>query len=221
MLESFVALLPELAVALGQTLAMLAIGLGAAILFGAPLGILLFLVGPGQSFARPRLARVLNWTVNAVRSFPFVVLLLALAPLARALAGSSIGPLAASVPLAVAAVPCFAGLVERTLHTVPRGVLDAARAMGASELQLVLHVLLVEARSKLVLALAVVATGVLSCAVAAGALGGGGLGALAVRHGYYRFETDIMIFTVAVLVALVQVIHLTGATLAQRLDKGR
>jgi D-methionine transport system permease protein len=221
-------MLPELAIALGQTLAMLAIGLFAAIVFGGPLGILMFLTGPGQSLDSPRLHRVLGRIVDAVRSFPFVVLLLALAPLARMAAGSSVGPLGAALPLSVAAVPCFAGLVERTLRAVPRGVIEAAQAMGASELQVVLHVLLVEARSGLVLALSVAATGVLSCAVATGAIGDGagtrgfgGLGALALRYGYYRFETDIMIFTVAILVALVQVIHLTGATLAHRLDKRR
>jgi D-methionine transport system permease protein len=222
-----VSILVELAFALGQTLALMAIGLGAAIVFGGPLGILMFLAGSGGSFAQPRLARVLRWIVDGVRSFPFVVLLLALAPLARTLAGSTVGPLGAALPLSIAAVPCFAGLVERTLRAVPRGVLDAAQAMGASELQVVLRVLLVEARPGLVLALSAAATGLLSCAVAAGAIGDGaggvgttgGLGALALRHGYYRFDTDIMLFTVAILVALVQVIHLTGATLAQRLDK--
>jgi D-methionine transport system permease protein len=229
MLETMHALSPlllEAAVALGQTLALLAIGLSAAIVFGGPLGILMFLAGPGQPLDSPRLARLLHRIVEGVSSFPFVILLLALAPLVRTAAGNTVGPLGAAGPLCVAAVPCFAGLVERTLRAVPRGVLDAARAMGASELQVVLHVLLVEARPGLLLALSAAATAVLSCAVAAGAIGDGdgsrgfgGLGALALRHGYYRFETDIMLFTVALLAALVQVIRLTGATLAQRLDK--
>jgi len=219
MLENLVDILPELGVALGQTLAMLGIGLAAALLFGGPLGVLLFMVGDGWSLRHRPLALVLGWTVNMVRSFPFIVLLVALVPLTRLVVGTSIGPLAASVPLSVAAIPFFARLVEQTLRAVPRGVIEAAQAMGASELQIVTRVLLVEARSGLVLALTVLAVSFLSWSAVAGVVGGGGIGELAIRHGYYRFETDTMIFTVAVLVALVQIIQLGGAGMARRLDK--
>jgi D-methionine transport system permease protein len=219
MLEPLIDLLPDLAVALGQTLTMLGIGVSAAVLFGGPLGILLFLVGDGQSLQNRPLALLLGWTVNTIRSFPFIILLVALVPLTRLVVGSSIGPLAASVPLSIAAVPYFARLVEQTLRDVPRGVIEAAQAMGASELQIVTHVLLVEARSGLVLALTVLAISFLSYSAVAGVVGGGGIGDLAIRYGYYRFETDIMVFTVAVLVALVQVIQLTGTRFARRLDK--
>jgi D-methionine transport system permease protein len=219
MLDSLVDLLPDLAVALGQTLTMLGIGVSAAVLFGGPLGILLFLVGDGQSLQNRPLALLLGWTVNTIRSFPFIILLVALVPLTRLIVGSSIGPLAASVPLAIAAVPYFARLVEQTLRDVPRGVIEAAQAMGASELQIVTRVLLVEGRSGLVLALTVLAISFLSYSAVAGVVGGGGIGDLAIRYGYYRFETDIMVFTVAVLVALVQVIQLTGTRVARRLDK--
>jgi D-methionine transport system permease protein len=219
MLESLIDLLPDLAVALGQTLTMLAIGVCAAVLLGGPLGIVLFLVGDGQSLQNRPLALVLGWTVNTIRSFPFIILLVALVPLTRLIVGSSIGPLAASVPLSIAAVPYFARLVEQTLRDVPRGVIEAAQAMGASELQIVTRVLLVEARSGLVLALTVLAISFLSYSAVAGVVGGGGIGDLAIRYGYYRFETDIMVFTVAVLVALVQVIQLTGTRFARRLDK--
>jgi D-methionine transport system permease protein len=217
--DPLIDLLPDLAVALGQTLAMLGMGITAAVLFGGPLGILLFLVGDGQALQNRPLALLLGWTVNTIRSFPFVILLVALVPLTRLIVGSSIGPLAASVPLSVAAVPYFARLVEQTLRDVPRGVIEAAQAMGASDLQIVTRVLLVEARSGLVLALTVLAIGFLSYAAAAGVVGGGGIGDLALRYGYDRFETDIMVFTVAVLVALVQVIQLTGTRFARRLDK--
>jgi D-methionine transport system permease protein len=217
--ESLIGLLPDLAVALGQTLTMLGIGVSAAVLFGGPLGILLFLVGDGQSLQNRPLALLLGWTVNTIRSFPFIILLVALVPLTRLIVGSSIGPLAASVPLAIAAVPYFARLVEQTLRDVPRGVIEAAQAMGASELQIVTRVLLVEGRSGLVLALTVLAISFLSYSAVAGVVGGGGIGDLAIRYGYYRFETDIMVFTVAVLVALVQVIQLTGTRVARRLDK--
>ena len=217
--DPLIDLLPDFAVALGQTLAMLGMGVTSAVLFGGPLGILLFLVGDGQALQNRPLALLLGWTVNTIRSFPFIILLVALVPLTRLIVGTSIGPLAASVPLSVAAVPYFARLVEQTLRDVPRGVIEAAQAMGASDLQIVTRVLLVEARSGLVLALTVLAIGFLSYAAVAGVVGGGGIGALVVRYGYYRFETDIMVFTVAVLVALVQVIQLTGTRLARRLDK--
>jgi D-methionine transport system permease protein len=220
MLEAQPSFVPELACALAQTLAMLGFGLLAAVVFGGPLGIAMFLVGDGRTLRLGWLPRTLRWTVGALRSFPFVVLLIAVAPVTKLVAGSSVGPLAAAVPLSIAAIPCFARLVERTLRAVPHGTIEAARAFGASELQVVTHVLLVEARSRLVLALTALAVTCLAWAAAAGLAGGGGIGALAVKYGVVRFDTDIMLFTVAVLAALVQMIQLGGATLAQRLDRG-
>lgn len=217
--ERFAALLPELLSALGQTLVMLGIGLLAAVVLGGPLGVLLYQAGRNPSGRLRLLARLLGWAVNTLRSFPFIVLLVALVPFTRLLTGTSIGPLAAAVPLAIAAIPYFARLVEQTLAEVPQGVIEAAQAMGASPLQIVLRVLLVEARSGLVLALTVLAISFLSYSAVAGVVGGGGIGDLAIRYGYYRFETDIMILTVAVLVVLVQSIQFTGARLARRLDK--
>lgn len=214
-----VGLLPEMATALTQTLTMLGIGLAAAVLLGGPLGVLLFLVADGQSLQNRPLSRLLGWLVNTVRSFPFIVLLVALAPFTRAIAGTSIGPLAAAVPLSFAAVPYFARLVEQNLRAVPRGVIEAAHAMGASELQIVLRVLLLEARPGLVLALTVLAISFLSYSAVAGVVGGGGIGDLAIRYGYYRFQTDIMVVTVLILIALVQAIQFSGARLARHLDK--
>jgi D-methionine transport system permease protein len=219
MFENVVSMLPELWVALGQTMTMLAIGLTAAVLIGGPLGIVLFLVADGQSLQNRPLAVVLGWFVNTVRSFPFIILLVALVPLTRIIAGTSIGPLAAAVPLSFAAIPYFARLVEQNLREVPRGVIEAAHAMGASELQIVTRVLLVEARSGLVLALTVLAISFLSYSAVAGVVGGGGIGDLAIRYGYYRFETDIMVVTVAILVLLVQLIQFAGNRLAGRIDQ--
>ncbi|WKB54692.1 methionine ABC transporter permease [Eleftheria terrae] len=217
--ENITALLPELWVASGQTLLMLAIGLCAAVLLGGPLGVLLFLLSPGQSLASRPLFAVLGWVVNTVRSFPFIILLVALVPLTRVIAGTSIGPLAAAVPLSFAAIAYFARLVEQNLREVPRGVIEAAHAMGASELQIVVRVLLLEARSGLVLALTVLAISFLSYSAVAGVVGGGGIGDLAIRYGYYRFQTDVMVLTVALLVVLVQLIQFGGNALARRLDK--
>lgn len=217
--ENIAAILPELGVATGQTFLMLAIGLGAALLIGGPLGILLFLLSPGQSLENRPVFVVLNWIVNTVRSFPFIILLVALVPFTRLVAGTSIGPLAAAVPLSVAAIPYLARLVDQCLREVPRGVIEAAHAMGASELQIILRVLLVEARSGLVLAVTVLAVSFLSYSAIAGVVGGGGIGDLAIRYGYYRFQTDVMVLTVALLVVLVQIIQFAGSHTARVLDK--
>ncbi|PHV14428.1 methionine ABC transporter ATP-binding protein [Janthinobacterium sp. BJB1] len=218
-INNVIKLLPEIWVALGQTMTMLGIGLTAAILIGGPLGILLFLVSEGQSLENRPLSAILGWLVNTVRSFPFIILLVALTPFTRIIAGTSIGPLAASVPLSFAAIPYLARLVEQNLREVPRGVIEAAHAMGASELQIIFRVLLVEARSGLVLALTVLSISFLSYSAVAGVVGGGGIGDLAIRYGYYRFETDIMVATVAILIVLVQTIQFAGTRIAKRLDK--
>ena len=217
--EDIVAILPELWVALGQTVLMLAIGLGSAILVGGPLGVWLFLLGPGQTLENRALFAVVGWFVNLVRSFPFIILLVALVPFTRALTGTSIGPVAAAVPLSFASIPYFARLVEQNLRDVPRGVIEAAHAMGATDLQIVARVLLVEARSGLVLALTVLAISFLSYSAVAGVVGGGGIGDLAIRYGYYRFQTDVMVLTVAILVVLVQILQWGGNALARRLDR--
>ncbi len=223
MLENLVGLLPELWTALGQTALMLAIGLSAAVLLGGPLGVLLFLLSPGQALSARRgavlLHRVINAVVNTVRSFPFIILLVALVPITRVIAGTSIGPLAAAVPLSFAAIPYFARLVEQCLREVPRGVIEAAQAMGASQTQIVWRVLVRESRAGLVSALTVLAISFLSYSAVAGVVGGGGIGDLAIRYGYYRFQTDVMVLTVAILVALVQLIQITGHRVARRLDK--
>ncbi len=219
MFENLISLLPELGTAALQTFTMLAIGLSAAVLIGGPLGVLLFLVGDGQSLQNRPLAVFLGWLVNTIRSFPFIILLVALVPFTRFIVGTSIGPLAAAVPLSIAAIPYFARLVEQSFREVPRGVIEAAHAMGASELQIILRVLLVEARSGLVLALTVLAISFLSYSAVAGVVGGGGIGDLAIRYGYYRFQTDVMFITVALLIALVQIIQFTGNRIARHIDK--
>ena len=180
---------------------------------------LLFLVSENQSLENRPLSMILGWVVNTVRSFPFIILLVALTPFTRVIAGTSIGPLAAAVPLSFAAIPSLARLVEQNLREVPRGVIEAAHAMGASEMQIILRVLLVEARSGLVLALTVLSISFLSYSAVAGVVGGGGIGDLAIRYGYYRFETDIMVVTVAILIVLVQIIQFAGTRIAKRLDK--
>lgn len=220
MFENLEELWPEIARATGETLLMMAICLTVAIVLGGALGILVFLSSPGQPLARFRgFNLVANGIINVVRSFPFIILLVSISPFTRVIAGTSIGPLAASVPLSIAAVFYFARLIEQTLRDVPRGVVEAAEAMGATPLQIVRHILLVEARSGLVLAVTVLAVSFLSYSAVAGVVGGGGIGDLAIRYGYYRFQTDVMLFTVALLVVLVQSVQFSGQWLARRLDK--
>lgn len=217
--EELLSIGPDLVVAIGQTFLMLAIALASALFIGGPLGVLLLLTGPGQTLDRPVLHRVLSVIVNLVRSFPFIILLVALVPFTRVIAGTTIGPLAAAVPLSFAAIPYFARLVEQSLREVPRGVIEAAHAMGASDVQIIWKVLILEARSGLVLAATVMSVSFLSYSAVAGVVGGGGIGDLAIRFGYYRFQTDVMVLTVAVLVVLVQIIQWAGSVIARRLDK--
>ena len=219
MSENIIAILPEFWISIWQTFMMLGIGLACAVVFGGPLGVLLFQMGPGQARGNKPVYMVVSWIVNTVRSFPFIILLVVLTPVTATIVGTSIGPLAASVPLAAAAIPYFARLVEQSLREVPRGVIEAAEAMGASEYQIVRRVLIREARSGLVLALTVLAVSFLSYSAVAGVVGGGGIGDLAIRYGYYRFQTDVMLLTVASLIVLVQIIQFGGNTIAHRLDK--
>ena len=210
--------LPELGRALGQTLLMLALSLSAALLFGLPLGVLLRLTDRRQPLARPWLFWVLNVLVNTGRSFPFVILMIALVPFTRLMTGTTIGPVAAAVPLSVAAVFFFARLVEQSLREVPHDVIEAAQSLGATLPQIVCRVLLPEARIGLVLGFTVLAVSLLSYSAIAGVVGGGGVGDLAIRYGYYRFQTEIMLVTVTVLILLVQLIQFMGNRIARRLD---
>ncbi|OHX10629.1 methionine ABC transporter permease [Chromobacterium sphagni] len=218
-LQNLQSMAPEIWQASQETGVMLGIGLAAAILLGGPLGVVLYLSQAGQMFANRFVNGVLSWLVNLVRSFPFIILMVSLVPLTRLLVGSTIGPIAASVPLSFAAIPYFARLVEQTLREIPRGVVEAAEAMGASPLQIIFKVLVNEARSGLISGLTILTISFLSYTAVAGVVGGGGIGDLAIRYGYYRFQTDIMVAMVLMLVVLVQIIQLLGNRLAAKLDK--
>ena len=144
---------------------------------------------------------------------------MSLVPLTRLLVGSTIGPIAAAVPLSFAAIPYFARLVEQTLREIPRGVIEAAEAMGASPAQIIWKVLLGEARAGLISSLTILTISFLSYSAVAGVVGGGGIGDLAIRYGYYRFQTEVMVAMVLLLVVIVQIIQFAGNHLAARLDK--
>jgi len=217
--QDLIMMWPEIEQALLETGLMLTVGLSAAVLLGGPLGIVLYLTQPGQMFSHRWLNGVLSWLVNLVRSFPFIILMVSLVPLTRFMVGSTIGPVAAAVPLAFAAIPYFARLVEQTLREIPRGVIEAAESMGASPWQIIRKVLLNEARSGLISSLTILTISFLSYTAVAGVVGGGGIGDLAIRYGYYRFQTDVMVAMVLLLVVIVQIIQFVGNRLASRLDK--
>jgi D-methionine transport system permease protein len=209
----------EIIQALIETGIMLGIGLISALILGGPLGILLFLTQKEQLFANRKLNGVLSWCVNLVRSFPFIILMVSVVPLTRAIAGTTIGPTAAAVPLSLAAIPYFARLVEQTLREIPKGMIEAAQAMGASPMQIVFKVLLLEARAGLISSLTLLTISFLSYTAVAGVVGGGGIGDLAIRYGYYRYETDVMIAMVLLLIIIVQCIQLVGNFFARLSDK--
>nr|WP_211215725.1 methionine ABC transporter permease [Brachymonas chironomi] len=202
-----------------ETAIMLGIGLTAALLIGLPLGILLYLTGKGQMYENRVLGGILSWLVNLVRSFPFIILMVVLSGFTRWVAGTSIGPLAAAVPLSFAAIPYFARLAETSLREIPKGVLEAAQAMGASPLQIIVKVLLVEARSGLVAGFTILTISFLSYSAVAGVVGGGGIGDLAIRYGYQRYDTVVLVAMSLLLILIVQVIQALGNRVAARLDK--
>ncbi|GAA4904437.1 D-methionine transport system permease protein [Stackebrandtia albiflava] len=202
-----------------ETLHMVGLSALWTLLAGVPLGVLLFATGPGGFRRRPVTHRVVGTVVNVGRSAPFVILMVAITPLTRALVGTTIGSAAAVVPLAVAAVPFFARLVESALLDVDPGLLEAADSMGAGRLGTIRHVMLPEALPGLLRGFTVTVVAITGYSAMAGAIGGGGLGDLAIRYGYQRYETGYMIATVVLLVALVQVVQFLGDHTARRLDR--
>ena len=217
--ENLMRLRPEFYKAFGETAIMLGISGIISIIIGGLLGVWLYTTGKNQIFANRRVNHILGFTIDFIRAFPFVILMIAMIPATRAIVGSTIGPIAASLVLSVSGLFYFARLVEQNLREVPKGVIEAATAMGASPLAIVRKVLLNEARAGMVSSITVLAIGLLSYSAAAGMIGGGGLGDLAIRYGYYRYQTEVIIFIVAILVLLVILIQSTGNALARKLDK--
>jgi len=201
---------PGIAQATFETLAMLAGSLVLTVALGLPLGVLLFLTGRGQMFARPWLNRLLSFVVNVLRSVPFIILLILMIPMTLAMMGTSLGVRGAIPPLVVGAAPFFARLVETALREVDRGVIEAVQAMGARPRQIILGALLPEALPGIVAGVTVTAIALVSYTAMAGVVGAGGLGDLAVRFGYQRFQTDVMVVTVVLLLILVQVLQTVG-----------
>ncbi|MBJ6121459.1 methionine ABC transporter permease [Sphingomonas mollis] len=201
-----------------DTLVMLGASLALTILLGVPLGVLLFLTDRGQLAQSGWINRTLGVVVNILRSIPFVILLIVMIPLTLLIVGTSLGVAGAIPPLVVGAAPFYARLVEQALRDVPRATIEATQAMGASRWQIVTRALLPEALPGLVSGATVTAVALVSFTAMAGVVGAGGLGDLAIRYGYQRFQIDVMLVTVALMVLLVQIIQLGGDWLARRVD---
>lgn len=208
-----------IAASTGETLYMVAVSAGIATLLGMPLGIFLATSGKGELFAAPWVNRVLGVVVNAARSTPFIILVVAIIPFTRLIAGTSIGTSAAIVPLTVAATPFIARLIEGAIREVDQGLIEAARAFGASPLQIVFKVLVPEALPGIVLGLTLAVVSLIGFSAMVGAVGGGGLGDLGIRYGYQRFMPEMMLAVVVVLIVLVQIVQTVGDRLARRLNK--
>lgn len=204
---------------IGETFAMVGVSALAALLLGLPLGTLLYFSRKGQLYENRTLSFLLNSVVNVIRSFPFLLLVVALIPFTRSLVGTAIGTTAAMVPLSIIAIAYYSRLVEQALLEVPKGTVEAALSMGSSPLALTLKFLYVEARSGLVLGLTTSIISFISFSTVMGIVGGGGIGDFAIRYGYQRFETEVMAYAIVVMIVLVQLVQFTGSTLARVLDK--
>lgn len=202
-----------------DTLQMVAVAAGLGTVLGLPLGVFLATSKRGELFAAPILNTVLGTLVNATRSTPFIILVVAIIPFTRLIAGTSIGTQAAIVPLTVAATPFIARLIEGAIREVDQGLVEAARAMGATPLQIVRKVLVPEALPAIALGLTLAIVSLIGFSAMVGAVGGGGLGDLGIRYGYQRFMPEVMAAVVAVLIVLVQTVQTVGDHLARRLNK--
>lgn len=204
---------------LAETLYMLSVSAIIAAAIGIPLGILLVVTEKNNILSCPMMNKPLAFVINMIRSIPFIILMVAIIPLTRIIAGTSIGTTAAIVPLTLAAIPYTARMVETSIREIPSGLIEAAESMGASPLQIIYKVLIPEALPAVIQNMTVVIVSLIGSSAMAGTIGGGGLGDLAIRYGYQRFQADMMIATIVVLIVIVQVIQWVGNNLSKKTNK--
>ncbi|MDT2723963.1 MULTISPECIES: methionine ABC transporter permease [Enterococcus] len=217
-IESIQYYLPELMQAMEETLIMMSISIFAAVLIGLPLGILLF-ISREHNNQGTILYQILNLLITVIRSFPYLLFVVAMIPVTRFLLGSSFGPIPASIPLSIVSIVIYARLVEQVLLDVPEDVGLLARSLGVSTYQYVKEFLLVEARSGLILSLTTTIVSMVSYYTVMGIVGGGGIGDFAIRYGYQRYEYGVMYFSILVMIVAVFSIQLIGNGLAKKVDK--
>ncbi|MBP5152211.1 MAG: ABC transporter permease [Lachnospiraceae bacterium] len=205
----------------GETLLMVLLSTLFGYIVGLPLGVLLSVTDENGLKPVPALYRILDIIINITRSIPFLILLILIQPFTKAIVGKSYGTVATVVPLTVAAIPFIARMVEGSLKEVDKGVIEAALSLGARKFTVITKVLLAEARTSLLVGVTIAVGTILGYSAMAGIVGGGGLGDIAIRYGYYRYETEIMIVTVVVLVLLMQLLQWVGTLISKKLDRRR
>lgn len=204
-----------------ETCYMVFVSTAISTLIGIPLGVILTVTRKGHILPNPGINQVLGIIVNATRSTPFIILMVAIIPLTRLIVGTSIGTTAAIVPLTISAAPFIARIIEGNLLEISPGIIEAAQSMGASPMQIITKVLLPEAMHSIVLGITLAIVSLIGYSAMAGTLGGGGLGDLAIRYGYQRFQPDVMIATVIVLIVMVQAMQSLGDHISKKLNKNK
>ena len=202
-----------------ETLYMTVVSTAIAYLLGIPLGILVYVTDSKSICSNRCINFIVGVFINMIRSIPFLILLVAMLPITRAIVGTTIGSTATIVPLVAAATPFVARMVESSLKEVNPGVIEAAKAMGSSPFQIICRVLLPEAKPSLLVGCTIAIATILGYSAMAGFVGGGGLGAIAINYGYYRYKTNVMLITVALLILIVQLFQEVGMRIATRIDK--
>lgn len=218
-MDRIIELLPELNTAFFETLLMVGIALSVAIIIGLPIGIILYVTDRDLFLQNKWLKICMGVLVNLIRSIPFIILLVFLLPFTQWLIGDTIGPLAASVSLSVAAIPFYARIVESAAREIDKGVIEAAIALGASPWMIIRHIIFPEAKPGFISGLTITAVSLIGYSAMAGTIGGGGIGDLAIRYGYYRYDDTVMFTTIILLVVLVQFIQYFGDFIAKKVNK--
>ena len=201
-----------------DTMYMVFLATAISIIFGVPLGVILLVTSKGYFWHSPVFYNVLGTIVNALRSIPFIILMVAIIPITKLIVGTSIGTTAAIVPLTISTIPFLGRLVETSLRTVPYGLIEAAQSMGASPFRIIRKVLLPEALPELVQNFTLTVIVIIGCSAMAGTIGGGGLGDIAIRYGYQRFQVSIMVMTVIILILMVQLTQYIGDVITKKVD---
>ncbi|WP_249316929.1 methionine ABC transporter permease [Bacillus sp. FJAT-50079] len=219
MVEHIIEMLPDLNKAFFETIYMVGIALLVSVIIGLPLGVLLFVTDQGMFWENKLVKSTVGFLVNLIRSIPFIILLVLLIPFTILIVGKAIGPTAAIVSLSVAAIPFYARIVETSFREIDKGVIEAAIAVGATPWMIIKDVLISEAKPSLIQGITLTTISLVAYSAMAGTVGGGGIGDLAIRFGYYRYDTVIMFTTVILLVILVQLIQFIGDRWAKYADK--
>ncbi|VVM33675.1 methionine ABC transporter permease [Terribacillus sp. AE2B 122] len=208
---------PRIVEATGQTILMVAVTLVIGSIFGIIIGLLLFVTRKGNILENAFLYQIINFLINIIRPIPFIIFLVAISPLTREVIGTTIGTWAAIFPMSIAAAFSIARVVENNFISIDPGVIEAAKAMGASPLQIIYTILIPEALGPLVLGLTFITISLIDFSAMAGTVGGGGLGHVAMTYGYQRFDTSVMMVTVVILIVLVQLAQWVGNTLSRKI----